>query len=262
MIFLTSEAKLFDLGHSLYMFISVLTTVALLVLAYFFIKDQKHKDIFLKAWAISTVIIHYSVIYVNFLKDGTKEIGENMMFAIHPCNVCMWLLLIVSFVKKKDTLAYRILAEFTCWAGTICGIIGIVLNENYVGSGLEDYEAFKGLVSHSTMILGAIYLLVGGYIRIRVFNVLSVVSGLLLFIINGTAINTIYKVFDRGEPNSMYLQEPPFPDMPWFNTLFIGVIAVLVCFITTAIYEQIALPREERWYTRLKQLFDKRIKQK
>ncbi|MBO5312939.1 MAG: YwaF family protein [Clostridia bacterium] len=254
MAFLTAEAQLFDLGHSLYMVISFALMALFLLLSYKLAKTQAQKDRLLRMWAIITVAIHYSVIYVNFLLDGDKAIGENMIFAIHPCNVCMWLLLIVSLVKKRDTLAFRILAEFVAWGGTVCGIIGIVLNENYVGNGLGDYEAFKGLVSHSTMIAGALYLLVVGYIKIRVFNVISVASGLAFFLINGAFINTLYGIFDRGEPNSMYLQEPPFPDFPWINTLFIGVVAVLVCFTVTAVYEQLALKKEDRWYTRLKQI--------
>ena len=262
MLLLTSQAVLFDLNHILYMVISFLLTAVLLALAFFFVKAQNKRDNFLKLWAVLTVVIHYSIIYVNFLKEGNLQIGENMIFAIHPCNVCMWLLLITAFVKNKNTVAFRLLAEFVFWAGTVCGIIGIVLNENYVGNGITDYEAFKGLVSHSTMIVGALYLLVGGYVKLRASNVLSVVLGLLLFVVNGALINFIYKLFDRGEPNSMYLQEAPFPNVPWLNTLVIGLIAVAVCFAITATYEQIALKREDRWYTRLHNLMKMKKEEK
>lgn len=249
---LTSQAALFDLNHILYMVISFLLTAAVLIVAYFYAKKEEQRDGFLKLWAVLTVAIHYSIIYVDFLMNGSLQIGENMIFAIYPCNVCMWLLFITAFSKNKKTVAFRILAEFVFWAGTVCGIIGIVLNENYVGNGMTDYETFKGLVSHSTMIVGAIYLLVGGYVKLRVLNVPSVAFGLLLFVANGALINFIYKHFDRGEPNSMYLQEAPFSSIPWLNTWVIGLMAVAVCFVITAVYEQIALKKEDRWYSRLR----------
>ena len=257
----TVEAALFDATHIWYMVLSAAISAVLLILARFFLKTQKQKDAFLKFWALITVALHYSSLWVYFLRDGDKTIAENMLFAIHPCNVCMWLLLAVAFIKNRESLLFEILTEFVFWGGAVCGFIGIFLNENYVGSiGLADYEVFKGLVSHSTMIIGALYLLVGKYVKIRVFNVISVVFGLTIFIVNGAIINTVYDIFDRAPCNSMYLQKPPFDNMPWFNTLFIGVVAISVCFIITAIYEQIALKKEERWYTRLKQLFTKKNK--
>lgn len=256
MLLATVEAALFDATHIWYMVLSAAASVGLLVLAHLYLKTQKQKDSFLKFWALITVALHYSSLWVDFFKDGDKTIGENMLFAIYPCNICMWLLFAVSLIRNKESLVFKILAEFVFWGGTVCGIIGIVLNENYVGSiGLADYEIFKGLISHSTMVMGALYLLVGKYVKIRVFNVISVAVGLTIFIVNGTIINTLYEIFEREPCNSMYLQEPPFDNMPWFNTLLIGVIAISVCFIITAIYEQIALKKEERWYTRLKQLF-------
>ena len=249
MLFLNANASLFDKGHSMYMILSTIATAVILLLAHKYIKTQRGKDRFLKLFAILTVIIHYSVVYVDLFKNGTREIGNTMLFAIHPCNICMWLLLIAALIKDKSTVAYRMLAEFVFWAGTICGFIGILLNENYVGNGLEDYEAFKGLLSHSTMVLGAIYMLLGGYMKIRVKNLLSVTAGLLFFVVHGAMINALFSKFNLGEPNSMYLQESPFPSLPWLNTPVIGVMALTVCFILTALYEQAALKKEDRWYS-------------
>ena len=87
------------------------------------------------------------------------------------------------------------------------------------------------------------------------FNVLSVISGLLLFVVDGAFINALYLIFLDEKCNSMYLQEPPFADMPWLNTLVMGLLGVLVAFAVSALYEQIALPREERWYTVLKKKY-------
>ncbi len=258
MLLLTAEAQLFDLSHNLYMIISSVLTAVILVLAYLFIKKQSYKDAFLKLWAIITVVIHYSIMWVQYLKNEAVEVGSNMLFPTYACNACMWMLLAVALIKNKESMVFRILAEFVFWAGIVCGCIGILLNDNYIGSvGLSDYGILKGLVSHSTMLLGAIYLLVGGFIKIRVFNVISVACGLTIFCIDGLIVNGIFVACGLDNPNSMYLSEPPFDNMPWLNTAFIGLVAVSVCFIITVIYEFMALKKEDRWYTRLKEFFSK-----
>lgn len=259
----TVEAQLFDLQHNLYMVISVILTAVILVLAYIFIKKENHKDLFLKFWAIITVLIHYSIMWVQYLSNETVEVGRNMLFPFYACNACMWLLVIVAFIKNKNGLLFRILAEFVFFAGIVCGIIGILLNENYVGStGLNDYEVLKGLLSHSTMLAGAIYLLVGGFIKIRVFNVISVVCGLVIFLVDGLLMNWLFDVCGLGQGNSMFLQEPPFESMPWLNTAVIGLAAVIVCFTITSIYEQITLKKEDRWYFKIKQYIKSKKEQK
>ncbi len=260
---LLAEARLFDLGHSLYMGISIVISALILILSYILVKKQSHKEGLLKFWAIITVVIHYSIMWVQYLKNETVEVGGNMLFPVYACNACMWMLVAVAFIKNKEGMAFRILAEFVFWGGIVCGVVGILLNENYDGSvGLTSYAILKGLLSHSTMLIGAIYLLVGKFIKIRVFNVISVACGLTIFLIDGLIINAIYSAFGLGEPNSMYLQAPPFENMPWLNTAFIGVVAVLVCFIITAIYEQAALDKQDRWYSKIKCYIDNKNQNK
>lgn len=258
MIALMAEAQLFDLTHNLYMIISVVVSAIILVLSYIFVKNELHKERILKFWAIITVVIHYSIMWVQYLKNETVTVGSNMLFPTYACNACMWMLVVVAFIKNKNGLLFKLLAEFVFWGGIVCGVVGILLNENYVGSiGLADYEILKGLLSHSTMLIGAIYLLVGKFIKIRVFNVISVAFGLCIFLIDGFIVNAIFSFFRNEQANSMFLQEPPFDAMPWLNTAFIGVLAIAVCFTITTIYEQIALPSNERWYTKLKEIFNK-----
>ena len=61
---------MFNLQHILYMVISAVLTAALLFLASKKIKDQKYKNLLLKLSAVITVIIHFSDLWVIYLKSG------------------------------------------------------------------------------------------------------------------------------------------------------------------------------------------------
>ncbi|MBR2969545.1 MAG: YwaF family protein [Clostridia bacterium] len=244
---------LFDKAHLIFMLVSSLVIIGLLIVCGRFIKVQKYRDLVLKIAALLTVIIHYSRLYVDYFTTGSAEIGSNMILPVYPCNIAMWLLLIVAFYKNKQSKVFKVLAEITFYLGIVGGIAGIVLNEIYASNpNLADWSVLNGLLSHCTMLFGCIYLLVGKYIRIRVDNMISVVIGLLLLFVDGWLIIGLYKMFALDPPNSMYLLSPPVEALPWFNTYLIGLIAIVVFFTITSIYEWIAVPKEERWYRKIK----------
>ncbi len=240
--------------HIIYMLISLALSAAVLTLLYFRAKEERQRTIALRFFAIITVVIHFSSLWVDYFSDGTATVESSMLLPIHPCNVCMWLLLICSFIKKRESIIYKLISEFTFLGGTVCGTIGILLNENFANNPtLLDYGVLKGLLSHSTMVLGCIYLLVGGFVKIRVSAVISTAAGLTLFIVDGAIINALYEIFGLAPCNSMYLLEAPFPALPWLGTVTIGVMALAVAFIITAAYEQLALKKEDRWYSVLRE---------
>ncbi|MCH5148490.1 MAG: YwaF family protein [Clostridiales bacterium] len=245
---------MFNLAHILYMVISAVITVALLVPAGLFIKEEKYKKLILKIIALVTVALHFSDIYVNFFKTGNVSVSEPHILPIHPCNVVMWLLLICAFLKNRDAKASKALFVFTFYAGVVCGIFGIVLNVNYGNNPtLADWGILKGMLSHSTMLLGCIYILVAKFIKIRVSNCISVFLGLWIFIIDGLIINGLYSAFGLGECNSMYLQSSPIDSLPWLTPWLMGITGLVLVFAITALYEHFALKKEERWFTILKE---------
>lgn len=242
-----------DLTHILYTCISGIISVVILVIACKYIKTDKSKERFLKFWAIMTLIFHFSILYYEFFTLGTAEAGATMLLPIYPCNIAMWLLVIVAFMKK-DNKAFNPIATATFYLGLIGGIVGIIFNENYISTpSLADYNVLKGLLSHSTMLIGCIYLLVGKYIKIRVSNMFAVVGGLAFLVLDGLTMIGLFKLFipHIDPPNCMFLLENPFPQIPWFNSGVLGIVAAIVLFAFTAIYEQIAVKKEERWYTKL-----------
>ncbi len=244
---------LFDLAHWLYMISATVITAGLLVICGLTIKQQNRKNLILQIAAVVTVALHFSSLYVDYFTTGSAEVASPMLLPIFPCNIIMWTLLIVAFARKRESVVYRILVEATFYLGIVGGAIGIILNERYGRvPDLADWETLKGLLSHSTMIFGCLYLLVGGYLKIRVFNTLSVFTGLCFFLIDGGLIIGLYRLCRMDPPNTMFLLEPPLPACPWFNTLFMGLLGTLLVFALTALYERCALPREDRWYVQVK----------
>lgn len=247
-----------DLNHILYTTISsVITAVGLIILA-LKLKEQKHKDLVLKISAILTVIIHYSTLWTDYFSGKTPQVVTPMLLPLYPCNVAMWLLVAVAFIKNKQGKVFNALSIMTFYLGVIGGVIGIVFNEIYIGNpDLRVWDVLNGLLSHSTMMFGCIYLLVGGYFKARVSNVISVVIGALGLLVDGGIMILLHVIFGLEPPNSMYLLERPFENIVWLNVLTIGIMVVVLVFIVTALYEQFALKKEDRWYSRIKNHFIK-----
>ena len=250
---------MFNLAHILFMVFSLIALVITFVLCKTFVKDQKKKDIILKVAAILTLILHYSPLYVDFFTEGVAEVYATMILPLYPCNVAMWLLVITAFIKNKQSKTFKVIAEITFYLGLIGGIFGIAFNEIYGNNPtLAEWHVLHGLLSHVTLLLGCVWILVGGYIKIRVSNVISIVIGLLLLFVDGWLLIGLYRLFNLNPVNCMFLLEPPLESVPFLNTYLIGLIAIVLFFSITAIYEQIALKKEERWYTKLKNLKNRR----
>ena len=161
----------------------------------------------------------------------------------------MWLLLIVAFMKNKESKFFNHVAIVTFYLGVIGGTVGLVLNENYISNpSFKDWFVLKGLLSHSTLIFGSLYILVGKYIKIRVSNIFSVIGGLLFLLLDGAIVIALHKNFELDSPNCMFLLENPFPQIPWFNPIILGVAVVVVIFCITVVVEQLIVQKDERWY--------------
>lgn len=248
---------MFNLQHILYIVISGILTVALLALAWVFAKDDRSKNYILKFSAIITVAIHYSNLWVDyFMSGGNATIENNHILPVYPCNVVMWMLLVASLVKNKKSLLFQILSEFCFYAGAVCGVIGIVLNINFGNNPtLADYDILKGLLSHSTMLYGCLYMLVGRFIRIRVFNTVSVTAGLSCFVVCGWFVNRLYEQFGMEAPDGMFLKSNPYLSV---SPIILGGWAIVLLFFALAIWE-LRLDKEERWYTKLKHMIELKI---
>lgn len=240
---------MFNTQHILYMVISGILTIALLALAARFAKTDESKNRILKFFAILTVVIHYSNLWVDYFSSGgTATIENNQILPVYPCNVVMWMLLVASLLRNKRSLAFQMLSEFCFYVGTICGMIGIALNTNFGNNPtLADYDILKGMLSHSTMLFGCLYMRVGRYVKIRMFNAVSVAAGLAVFVICGLGVNKLYDYFGMTPPDGMFLRSNPYTSV---STVALGGLVLALLFCGLALWE-LRLPREERWYSKL-----------
>lgn len=240
---------MFNSQHILYMIISGILTAALLTLAGMHIHDEKSKNRILLFSAVLTVVLHYSNLWVDyFTSGGTATVENNHLLPVYPCNVVMWLLLVSALIRNKNCLVFRMLSEFCFYVGTVCGILGIVLNFNFDNTPtLADYDVLKGMLSHSTMLFGCLYMLVGRYVKFRVFNVVSISAGLFFFIVCGQVVNALYEHFGMVAPDGMWLKDNPYIGV---SPMILGFIVPVLLFLPLHLREM-RLPVEERWYTKL-----------
>lgn len=239
--------------------VTMIIIICSLYLCHKKVTNQETKDSILKLFAILTVIIHYSSLWVDYLTMGEAKVESTMLLPIYPCNVCMWLLLIVAFMKNKESFICKSLMEFLAIGGTICGLIGLFANEIFLSNPyFSDYDSLKGLLSHSTMIFGTLFILTGGYIKIRTLSTtLSMLIGLMIFLTDGILVNAIYALFSLDSVNSMFLLEFPL-DIPGLNSITLGILGVCIVFVLLAIHEQIHFEKEERWYFQLKSYIEEK----
>ena len=218
------------------------------------IRKENTKDIVLKSVSIAVVLIHLSSLYVDFFaNNGEAMIEDNILLPIYPCNIIMWLLVVVAFIKNKKSKIFNMLAQFTFLVGTVAGLAGVLINFNFLNNPtLADYDILKGLLSHWVMIFGTIYLYVFKYIKLDVINTTkSITCGLLLFALIGAIINGLFFVFGIPNVNAMYMLYPPIPEFPFINFYTIGIFGVLITFIGLNIYEIFTVKKEDRWINRV-----------
>ena len=226
---------MFNTQYILYMAISAVVTALLLFLAAKWLKTQKQKDDFLKFFAVLTVLLHYSDLWVDyFLTGGNAYITSVHLLPVYPCNVMMWMLLIGALMKDKHSFAFRTISEFCFYVGIVCGVVGIAFNINFDNTPtLADYSVLKGLLSHSTLLVGCIYFKVGNYFTVRPGNALSVTLGTAVFLVCGVGVNRLYDHFGMESPDGMFLRHNPYfscsPIVP--SICVIGVMYMILLLI-------------------------------
>ena len=230
---------LFDLTHILYIFISLLVSILLLILAKKYLVNQNQKDIFLIVFGLLTFFLHISILWVDFLKTGSAQAPDNVLFPIYFCNLSMYLLLTTSLWTNKKSKIFFYLAIMTAYSGFFGATISLFYPSYYLGStSIFEWGVLKSMLSHSTMWIGSIWLIVGGYFKIDKKNVIVFVSGLLIFGLIGLVVNGIFDLAGLNPPNAMYLQHPPLEEVPFLSAYLIGLLMALLILLFSNFYQK------------------------
>ena len=210
------------------------------------VKNEKKYDIFFIISAILTVLIHYSELIVKF-KNGDYFIEDNLFLPVYPCNVMMWINLILCFLMIKKGKAFDLLASFSLYAGTMCGIIGLCFNANYLNNpNLADYGILKGLLSHVTLIFSSLYLGLFGYVKVKTFNNLKgLLLGAVIFFLCSVGSDYILGKMGREAVNGMFIK--PLEGHPFVNFFTISLLGLVLYLIITSVYEAICY-KEDAWF--------------
>lgn len=242
---------LFDTVHILYIVLTFVTTIGSLI-GLKFIKEQKWKDFALKSFALVTVLVHFSLVWTSYLQTGTAMVTPSILFPIFFCNLAMWMLLVAAFWKNKESKLFKWIATFAAYAGIIGALVTTFYPDFYIANpDVSNWMVLRSMIDHTTMMIGCLYLFVGGYIEVRVFNVVPFVCGLLFSGVVGLINNGIFSLCGLPAQNSMYLQKPAIEGVPFLSCYVIGLMAVALVFIVGVIYEFIALKKEDRWYNHI-----------
>lgn len=230
---------IFDGPHLAYIAISLALTALLLWLPFRFIKSQKYKDIYLKVWAIATFFLHISPLWIAFLNGDPAIAADNVLFPIYFCNMSMYLLVIVALWGDKKTKFFNHIATVVAYAGAFGALISLFYPDYYLNStnSIFEWGVFKSMLSHSTMLIGSLYLFVGGYFKVNRYNVVTYSIGLLFFGAVGLIVNGIFAAAGLNAPNAMYLQHAPIEDVPFLNVYVIAALMVLLVFGISYTYE-------------------------
>ena len=242
---------LYDTYHILYIVISLVLTIAIL-LGLSRIRAQKAKNGILIALGCTTYFLHISILWADFLTNGSATAADNILFPIYFCNFTMLLLMVVGFIRNKNSVVFRILATLTAYGGIVGGLVTLFYPEFYMWTpDFRSWYVWKSFLSHSTMLLGSLYLFVGGFVKIRVDNTVYLAGGLVLTLIVGLTVNALFAACSLPDPNAMYLQKSPIAEVPFLNGYVIGFLMLSLTFIFTAIWECFACPKGCRWYNHL-----------
>ena len=240
---------------TLFSLCALFLVVIAIILIKRYVHNEKTKNSIFIVMAIITVLIHYSAMFVHFY-NGDFFIEDNLFLPVYPCNVMMWINFILIFLIGKKNKAFKILAEFSFWSGTICGFIGLCLNKNFLNTPLfSDYDILKGLLSHVTMIFCSVYLGTCGYVKIKTIdNFKSLLIGCVILALSSFVSDYILEQMGREAVNGMLLK--PLEETPIANFYCISLAGAILFFVISTIYESYVY-KEEAWFKTIRKREEK-----
>ena len=222
------------------------------------VKQERVRNFILLAAAIFTILFHYSTFLFKLLSGGgaMEYLSEtpNLILPIYPCNVVMWSALIFAFLKNKKSKVGEFFADYLFWFGIISTLVGMFANVDFImNPTLADYENFKSIAAHATLLFNVLLLPLFGYIRIDVKrNIKNIIISIFVMAAIGAYCNLVFYALASEaaayDVNSMFLIHSPFGGLEFLTYPVISLIAIPIYFAVFVICDLCAHRKGERFY--------------
>lgn len=185
-----------------------------------------------------------------FKNGGIGNSYDNQLFPIYFCNYTMYLLLFTALWWNKKSKFFNIMATFVAYGGVFGSLITLFVTP----PGFNDWATLQSAFSHTCMLIGCLWLFVGGYVKINVYNLVPFSIGMLSCGVVGGGVELIFYLGGLPSPNAMYLVHGPveLPEFKWWMFL---ICMLLLVFTFTSLWEHFSRKKEERWFKTSKDLY-------
>ena len=205
-----------------------------------YVKRERTKNLIFCVAAVFTILFHYSTLGFKLLTNGNAmeylRDTPNLILPIYPCNVVMWSALIFAFLKNKSSRVGKFFADYLFWFGIISTLVGMFANVDFINNPtLADYNNFKSIAAHATLLFNVLLLPIFGHIKINVKrNLLNIIISIFVMAAIGFYCNLVFYVLVSAEAaydvNSMFLIHSPFEGLDFLTYPVIALIAVPIYF--------------------------------
>ena len=226
------------------------------------VKKERTQNVILIAAALFTILFHYSSFIFKLLSGGNaiEYLGEtpNLILPIYPCNVVMWSALIFAFIKNKKSRGAEFFVDYLFWFGIASTLVGMFANVDFImNPTLADYENFKSITAHATLLFNILLIPIFGYIKIDVKrNIINIIISIFLMAAIGCYCNLVFHALVSEaaayDVNSMFLIHSPFEGLDFLTYPVISLIVIPIYFAIFVICDLCAHKKGQRFYNKVK----------
>lgn len=219
------------------------------------VKKERTQNVILIVAAIFTIVFHYSTFIFKLIAGGNamEYLSEtpNLLLPIYPCNVVMWSALIFAFLKNKATKIGEFFVDYLFWFGIISTLVGMFANVDFImNPTLADYENFKSITAHATLLFNILLLPIFGYIKFDVKrNIKNIIISIFVMAVIGCYCNLMFETLvseaEAYDVNSMFLIHSPFEGIDFLTYPVISLIAIPVYLAVFVICDRFARRKSE-----------------
>ena len=226
------------------------------------VKKERTQNVILIAAALFTIVFHYSSFIFKLLssENAIEYLGEtpNLILPIYPCNVVMWSALIFAFIKNKKSRVAEFFVDYLFWFGIASTLVGMFANVDFImNPTLADYENFKSITAHATLLFNILLLPIFGYIKIDVKrNIINIIISIFVMAAIGSYCNLVFHALISEaaayDINSMFLIHSPFEGLDFLTYPVISLIVIPIYFAIFVICDLCAHKKGQRFYNKVK----------